>query len=166
MFITGCSAQPLTNKVSDNGKAIAKYSIANAYDDVWNKLIRFLAINNYKIEIKDKEAGVLKVTLTDATITYFDKRGVKVENPKAIAVTDSRRRVNNQNNVLPSAANITCTILLSKKTERETDVVISLDNICNVTAYYEEGFLRRKKIPNVVIQSTGYFEKDVTDSLK
>lgn len=147
------------------------YVIKNkTYDECWNKLIDFLAFNDFKFDILDKDAGYVSLKnpiLCKANYQYMEDytacvmvQNVRANNPPAIkGIMNIKIRIyKEKGNVVIKFFNKTKVLILFQHI-KERSLVKDFDkekeNCYTIKNGWRPSILRS--------QSTGSFEKDVID---
>lgn len=166
ILLSSCAAVPVTHKTATTQKTVnTTFTIHKDIDNAFRKISQYVVSNNGDITYKSKEDGIIKATLKNMPITSYDNNGGQIPNANAVAIADMRRRVNNRNYVFPQSANIQCSIFINKN-DQGYEIIITMDKKCLVTSYKESGFITKRSIPDVDIQSTGVMEKNISDFIE
>jgi len=140
------------------------FTVNTSLDSAWNKLQFFLFNEKYGIQSQLKIEGnaSMRLDLKNAKLSYRDKKSNLIHDTTALALAAVKKRSGNLDYVYPNAGNFQCLITLTKVTNDKTQIIISFDPTCMMTEYIENAYIeRRRRTPNVEIQSTGFFEKKV-----
>ena len=121
---------------------------------------------NLRNKIKDQSNGSLKLDLRNAKLSFRDKKTNQIKDSSAFALAEVKRRSGNRNYIYPNAGNLECTITLKKIDSNKTELIVIFEPTCVMTEFVEDYYVeRRRKTPNVEIQSTGVFEKKIQNLL-
>ena len=162
--MVGCMAVPIHTETKSLQRKTTAITINKSYDVLWTKILIALFSEGCVIKSKDKTDGNIIAELNGATLTNYDLKDKT--DTISFAIADKRKRVSNNNVVIPRTAILQYSIMLIKENENVTQMIISLENKCTVTSYFENTFIVNRLIPNVQIISTGLFEKKISDYLK
>lgn len=167
LFLSSCSAKvySLQGNYDNQNKSIETTS---SFDDVWNKVIDFFAINNIPISTLEKASGIIsatQITIDDSSVAIEDKTG-QIQNKNAwIAVPYDKDRI---------GGTVTCSFNVRVRQGENGKVYIGV-NIGNIVCYPIVEFrdpLTFKKSPlqcRYTISgcaSTGIFEKRLLELFK
>ncbi|HTE09975.1 MAG TPA: hypothetical protein VK645_03380 [Chitinophagaceae bacterium] len=158
---SSCAAVAVKKDAGSANKPI-RTEIVGSYEQTWNKITNYFYIEGYAFKTTNKEQGILTCELKDAFVSYKDKEG-NIKNPTAFAITDVRKRINNNVYVYPLKGIIEWQILIQKKDENSTYVYLSLNPKGILTKYNYNTFEVNKVIKNVELRTTGIFEQKLAD---
>lgn len=155
-----CAAVPVSKSIPANNVE-SNFTTNKPMDKAWDALLQFTFNNKYiiKSQFKGESNASMRVEILNAPISYFDKKTKKVADSNAIAITNVRKRINNNVYVYPVAGTIECVLSLNKQSDGQVYVSVLLDKTGTLTQFIENYFLNKKKqIPNVEIHTTGIIE--------
>jgi len=159
LLILGCNASSVHKTINASSKTFTSTLNLNS-DSVWNKLMLYSFQKHYKIKEMDKAAGTITMNINDVPISYRNKDG-KLNDTTAIGLVDVMHRVSNLEYVYPQRGYVDCSILILKNSATNLDIHIALDDRCSITTFFENGFVNKRLIPNVPIQSLGKIENEI-----
>ncbi len=162
LALASCAARITTPVDSESNKPVLIYS-SNDYDKSWNKMYFYLFEKGCTIVAMNKDEGVLSVQMNNAIITCKNSKGILI-NDSALAITDTRKRMNNNAMVYALTGQLTWHIYV-KKEEEKSLVYIRLDNSGSITSFLEGKIKRIKTIKNCTMKSTGNFETKLKTAL-
>lgn len=141
-----------------------------SYDDCWNRLVDFLAFNNFKFDIIDKDAGYISLKnyiLCKANYQCMEDytscvmvQNVRANNPPVIkgAMNINIRIYKEKGNVVVKFFNKTKVLILFQH-GKERNLVKDFNENKENCYTFKNGW----RLSTLKSQSTGSFEKDVID---
>lgn len=155
IFMEGCSSSAVFKSNYDQ-----VYSVESglSFDEVWDKVIDYFAVNGYHISTIEKSSGIIMAAKTDLSNSYTkeDKNG-NLENPNAFVVIQKGLGFS----ISMLRFNITGDWNVRvKESNGKTLINVNLVNI--------QGVLTGNKGERTAVQakSTGVFERHLLDLLK
>ncbi len=164
ILLLSCAAAAVHEKKTPPNK-ITRFTVDSNYDSTWSRIVYYFYQRGAIVTTINKTDGVFNAELENCPVTYTGKKG-EVMDPTAIAITERRRRINNSNKIIPKEGKIGWNIIVEREGNTTKSVYITLKSMGIITAYYEEGFLKKKIIKNSRFWSTGVFEKQFEAQLK
>lgn len=167
LSLWSCSPKtyPLQGNYDNQNKFI---ETSSSFDDVWNKVIDYFAMNNIPISTLEKASGIIsatQITIDDSAVAIEDKSG-QIHNQNAwIAVPYAKDRV---------GGTVTCSFNVRVRENDNGKIYIGI-NIGNIICYpkieFVNSFTFRKEIlqTNYTVSdcaSTGLFEKQLLELFK
>lgn len=156
-----CAAVPIKTK-APAANVESNFITTKGMDKTWDGILQFIFRNKYNIksQFKDQTSSSIRVEIVNAPISYFDDKKKAVADSTAIALTDIRKRINNNTYVLAVAGTMECVFLLNKLSDGTVFVSVNMDKTCKITEFFENNVLEKRRIiPNVEIHSTGRIEE-------
>lgn len=139
----------------DNKNTFAETSLS--YDDVWNKVIDFFAMNNISVSTIEKESGIIianGLKFGKTSVTAEDKDG-RIKDPNAWFVMPYSK------DETPVSVSCSFNVRVKKLDNGNTYVSINIGNISGIVAF-SNLFIITSYTSNS-FYSTGVFEKKLLD---
>ena len=169
-LITSCNNKvvPLQQTYQDKPY---QFSVAASKDQVWTRLIDVLTSKGLAIKTIDKNSGLITTDHTSFLSSYFfESKNGSLTNPNAIVVcTKVRGPFTFATSLKPESIAGQWTVI-TKQADDKTLVDIRLTNASGKVVVVEDGGTYGQGVTrethNLLVKSTGVFEKSVENDLK
>ena len=146
-----------------------EFSVSSPKDQVWTKLIDLLNTKGLAIKTIDKNSGVITTDNTSFINAYtWENKDGNLINPNALVICSKvRGPFTFATSLKPNSLTGQWTFLTQQKSDK-TNVKISLANAAGEVVIENSRIYGSvtKETHNLIVKSTGVFEKEVEDALK
>lgn len=159
LLLSSCSPKVYSIRGEYN---VTKYTeTTSSYDEVWDKVIDFFAINNISISTIEKSSGIISandVVIGKSNLSVEDKMGV-IENRNAWFVMPYSSK-----NTKPVSVQCSLNVRVSEMKDGKVSIAINIGNIMGKVITSNLAGLMI--YPSSNFQSTGVFERTLLDMFK
>ena len=151
--------------LKSNYRAVTSIETATSYDEVWNRVVNFFAMNNLPINVLEKDSGIIAANINligEPYVTVEDKLG-QPENPKAWFVMPDR------NQFLRGKVSFSFNVRVQKMVSGITRININIGNIVgyrSVKVFFMYTFTEEWEKSPVQCASTGILESELLNLFK
>ena len=161
-FFVSCG---VTTTLKSNYRPATSIETATSYDEVWNRVVNFFAMNNLPINVLEKDSGIIAANIDlmgEPYITVENKLG-QLENPDAWFVMPDR------NQFLRGKVSFSFNVRAQKMTSGTTRININIGNIVgyrSVKVFFMYTFTEEWEKSPVQCASTGVLESELLNLFK